>query len=116
MIIVTKCFLRLTTAIVNEYMTLFLQILNCIFILYTNTHLCVWQQVHFLYQYSLQFFLEIFHAAISTRQLTSVKDYADRLNAITSSIFTVMFILLLLSLSFFYRFCYVYVVVEDIKM
>ncbi|KAK7504322.1 hypothetical protein BaRGS_00004626, partial [Batillaria attramentaria] len=46
------------------------------------------QQVHFLYQYSLQFFLEIFHAALNTERLGSTKDYTARLSIITSSLFT----------------------------
>ncbi|XP_076442165.1 cytoplasmic dynein 1 heavy chain 1-like isoform X5 [Babylonia areolata] len=46
------------------------------------------QQVHFLYQYSLQFFLEIFHAALNTQRLGSMKEYAARLSVITSSLFT----------------------------
>ena len=49
------------------------------------------QQVHFLYQYSLQFFLEIFTSVLSTDDLKGVKDYAARLSCITNHIFTVSF-------------------------
>ncbi|RUS77140.1 hypothetical protein EGW08_015096 [Elysia chlorotica] len=46
------------------------------------------QQVHFLYQYSLQFFLEIFHATTSNNpNLTSTKDYTQRLARITTDLF-----------------------------
>ncbi|GFO25932.1 dynein heavy chain, cytoplasmic [Plakobranchus ocellatus] len=46
------------------------------------------QQVHFLYQYSLQFFLEIFHATTSNNpNLTGTKDYTQRLARITTDLF-----------------------------
>ncbi|XP_012938795.1 cytoplasmic dynein 1 heavy chain 1 [Aplysia californica] len=46
------------------------------------------QQVHFLYQYSLQFFLEIFHASTSNNQhLTGLKDHTARLSRITTDLF-----------------------------
>jgi len=45
-------------------------------------------QVHFLYQFSLQFFLEIFHSATSNNQhLTGIKDYTVRLQKITTDLF-----------------------------
>ncbi|KAK3093975.1 hypothetical protein FSP39_022394 [Pinctada imbricata] len=46
------------------------------------------QQVHFLYQYSLQFFLEIFHSVLSDNShLKGVKEYSARLSIITSDLF-----------------------------
>ena len=46
-------------------------------------------QIHFLYQYSLQFFLDIFHSILvdSTGQLSGVKDYQKRLDVITAALF-----------------------------
>lgn len=45
-------------------------------------------QVHFLYQYSLQFFLEIFHAVLyNATRLQGVTDYAARLSIITTNLF-----------------------------
>ncbi|XP_048259760.1 cytoplasmic dynein 1 heavy chain 1-like isoform X2 [Haliotis rufescens] len=45
------------------------------------------QQVHFLYGYSLQFFLEIFHATLNCAQLKNQKEYAARLSIITADLF-----------------------------
>ncbi|KAK6191509.1 hypothetical protein SNE40_003176 [Patella caerulea] len=46
------------------------------------------QQVHFLYQYSLQLFFEIFHSVLSNNpQLNNVKEYASRLSIITTDLF-----------------------------
>jgi dynein heavy chain 1 len=46
--------------------------------------------VHFLYQYSLQFFLEIFHAVLSNNaKLAKVKEYAARLSVVTADLFQV---------------------------
>eukprot|EP00105_Crassostrea_gigas_P045649 XP_019929797.1 PREDICTED: cytoplasmic dynein 1 heavy chain 1 isoform X11 [Crassostrea gigas] len=45
------------------------------------------QQVHFLYQYSLQLFLEIFHSVLQSNKLTGVKEYAARLSIITNELF-----------------------------
>ncbi|XP_052769398.1 cytoplasmic dynein 1 heavy chain 1-like isoform X2 [Mya arenaria] len=45
------------------------------------------QQVHFLYQYSLQFFLEIFHAVLASQKLSGVKEYTPRLDIITQELF-----------------------------
>ena len=49
------------------------------------------QQVHFLYQYSLQFFLEIFHASTSNNPnlAEGSKDYTQRLCRITTDLFMV---------------------------
>ncbi|OWF47212.1 Cytoplasmic dynein 1 heavy chain 1 [Mizuhopecten yessoensis] len=49
------------------------------------------QQVHFLYQYSLQFFLEIFHSVLSSDNLRGMKEYNARLSSITNNIFTETF-------------------------
>ncbi|XP_078314970.1 cytoplasmic dynein 1 heavy chain 1-like isoform X1 [Crassostrea virginica] len=45
------------------------------------------QQVHFLYQYSLQLFLEIFHSVLQSNKLNGVKEYAARLSIITNELF-----------------------------
>ncbi|XP_052274955.1 cytoplasmic dynein 1 heavy chain 1-like isoform X3 [Dreissena polymorpha] len=45
------------------------------------------KQVHFLYQYSLQFFLEIFHAVLKSQKLGGVKEYGSRLAIITQELF-----------------------------
>ncbi|XP_053373809.1 cytoplasmic dynein 1 heavy chain 1-like isoform X4 [Mercenaria mercenaria] len=45
------------------------------------------KQVHFLYQYSLQFFLEIFHSVLASPKLNGVKEYGTRLSVITSELF-----------------------------
>ncbi|ESP05087.1 hypothetical protein LOTGIDRAFT_151884 [Lottia gigantea] len=46
------------------------------------------QQVHFLYQYSLQLFFEIFHSVLSNNpRLNGVKEYASRLSIITTDLF-----------------------------
>merc|ERR1719495_2336981 len=45
-------------------------------------------QIHFLYQYSLQFFLDIFHSIlVDNPALTGVKDYQKRLDFITAALF-----------------------------
>ncbi|XP_033735277.1 cytoplasmic dynein 1 heavy chain 1-like isoform X2 [Pecten maximus] len=49
------------------------------------------KQVHFLYQYSLQFFLEIFHSVLSSDNLKGMKEYSARLSSITNNIFTETF-------------------------
>lgn len=47
-------------------------------------------QIHFLYQYSLKFFLDIFSSALlSNEKLKTVIDYASRLNIITKDLFIV---------------------------
>lgn len=49
-------------------------------------------QVHFLYQYSLHFFLEIFHATTSNNpHLNNIKEHGARLSKITSDLFMVRF-------------------------
>lgn len=51
---------------------------------------CCDGQVHFLYQFSLQFFLDIFAAVLySNPSLESVKEYDKRLAIITSDLFNV---------------------------
>jgi hypothetical protein len=51
---------------------------------------CCDGQVHFLYQFSLQFFLDIFAAVLySNPSLESVKEYDKRLAIITSDLFSV---------------------------
>ncbi|XP_041352869.1 LOW QUALITY PROTEIN: cytoplasmic dynein 1 heavy chain 1-like [Gigantopelta aegis] len=45
------------------------------------------KQVHFLYQYSLHFFLEIFHDVLKCSALKNVKEYAPRLSIITKELF-----------------------------
>ena len=47
-------------------------------------------QVYFLYQYSLQFFLDIFGAVLhNNRKLAGVKEYRARLSTITTDLFQV---------------------------
>ena len=49
-------------------------------------------QIHFLYQYSLQFFLDIFQSVLSKNDgLKNVTDYKKRLEIITHSLFQVCF-------------------------
>ena len=48
-------------------------------------------QVHFLYQYSLQFFLDIFQSVlVSNPHLKGVADYFKRLTTITQDLFQVL--------------------------
>ncbi|XP_071963522.1 cytoplasmic dynein 1 heavy chain 1-like [Antedon mediterranea] len=48
--------------------------------------------VHFLYQFSLQFFLEMFHAVLSENDnLTSVTEHTSRLSIITKDLFQMAF-------------------------
>lgn len=51
--------------------------------------LILYFQVHFLYQYSLQLFLEIFHSVLQSNKLNGVKEYAARLSIITNELFQV---------------------------
>lgn len=47
-------------------------------------------QMHFLYQYSLQFFMDIFHSVLSANEnLNGVKDCSERLAIITKDLFQV---------------------------
>lgn len=47
-------------------------------------------QIHFLYQYSLKFFLDIFSSALlSNEKLKTVSDHTQRLNIITQDLFLV---------------------------
>jgi len=49
-------------------------------------------QVHFLYQYSLQFFLDIFHSVLyNNARMKDVNDYSQRLSIITSDLFQVVY-------------------------
>ncbi|VDP01524.1 unnamed protein product [Soboliphyme baturini] len=49
-------------------------------------------QIHFLYQYSLKFFLEIFASVLNNNpHLTGVTDYAKRLSIITDDMFQVAY-------------------------
>ncbi|XP_044735865.1 dynein heavy chain, cytoplasmic isoform X10 [Chrysoperla carnea] len=49
-------------------------------------------QVHFLYQYSLQMFLDIFSSVLlSNHKLDGIVDYAARLSVITSDLFSVCY-------------------------
>ena len=48
-------------------------------------------QVHFLYQFSLKFFLDIFQVVLSQNpNLKGITDYSQRLNTITTDMFQVM--------------------------
>lgn len=49
-------------------------------------------QVHFLYQYSLQFFLDMFNSVLlSNSKLDGISDYQQRLNIITTDLFQVVY-------------------------
>ena len=49
-------------------------------------------QVHFLYQYSLQFFLDIFHSVLyNNSRLKETTDYSQRLSIVTSDLFQVVY-------------------------
>uniref|UniRef100_A0A915BJF8 Dynein heavy chain, cytoplasmic n=6 Tax=Parascaris univalens TaxID=6257 RepID=A0A915BJF8_PARUN len=48
-------------------------------------------EVHFLYQYSLDFLLEMFTAVLNTPQLASISEYDKRLQIITSSLFQMVY-------------------------
>ncbi len=49
-------------------------------------------QVHFLYQYSLHFFLDIFHSVLyNNARLKEVSDYGQRLSIVTSDLFQVVY-------------------------
>ncbi|KAK6637160.1 Dynein heavy chain, cytoplasmic [Polyplax serrata] len=49
-------------------------------------------QIHFLYQYSLKFFLEIFSSVLhNNTELTSLTDNAERLTVITKTLFSVCY-------------------------
>lgn len=54
-------------------------------------------QIHFLYQYSLQFFLDIFTAVLSesNEHLKGVTDYSQRLSIITTDLFQARFLLII---------------------
>ncbi len=68
----------------QQYMPL-AQACSSIYFTLENMH-----QMHFLYQYSLQFFLEMFSSVlIGNLHLNNVKDYAARLDIITKDLFQV---------------------------
>ncbi|XP_060529688.1 dynein heavy chain, cytoplasmic isoform X3 [Cylas formicarius] len=49
-------------------------------------------QIHFLYQYSLQFFLDMFNSVLlSNPKLDGITDYQQRLNIITKDLFQVVY-------------------------
>lgn len=52
--------------------------------------------MHFLYNYSLEFLLEIFTYVLKSSDLEGVKDYDKRLSIITSNLFKVVFLISLL--------------------
>lgn len=45
--------------------------------------------MHFLYQFSLQFFLDIFNTVLHSPKLDATKDYAARLSIIFTDLFQV---------------------------
>ena len=45
-------------------------------------------QVHFLYQFSLQFFLDIYHSLMVDPQLEGIKEPAARLAIITQNLYS----------------------------
>lgn len=48
-------------------------------------------EVHFLYNYSLEFLMDMFTSALNSPQLTGVKEYDARLSTILQSLFSVIF-------------------------
>ncbi|OXA50597.1 Dynein heavy chain, cytoplasmic [Folsomia candida] len=68
----------------QQYMPM-AQACSAIYFMLDNMH-----QMHFLYQYSLQFFLDMFNSVLNGNpKLGSVKDYSARLDIITKDLFTV---------------------------
>ena len=45
-------------------------------------------QIHFLYQFSLQFFLDIYHSLLNNSKMEEIKDSSERLTAITSQLYS----------------------------
>lgn len=68
----------------QQYMPM-AQACSSIYFMLDNMH-----QLHFLYQYSLQFFLDMFNSVLNGNpKLGSVKDYSTRLDIITKDLFQV---------------------------
>jgi dynein heavy chain 1 len=68
----------------QQYMPM-AQACSSIYFMLDNMH-----QMHFLYQYSLQFFLDMFNSVLNGNpKLTHVKDYSTRLDIITKDLFQV---------------------------
>lgn len=82
-----------TDKVIGEIETVSLQYLPlsqaCSNIYFTMESL---HQIHFLYQYSLKFFLEIFSSVLhNNSELSNLSDNAARLSVITKSLFTVCY-------------------------
>ena len=86
---VSQEYMPLSTACSSIYFTL--EGLNQVKINRKNCNVIVcFLQIHFLYQYSLQFFLDIFQSVLSKNNaLKNVTDYKKRLEIITHSLFQV---------------------------
>jgi dynein heavy chain 1 len=53
---------------------------------------CVILKIHFLYQYALHFFLDIFNSCLQLdEKYANVKDYQQRLGVITMNLFQVCY-------------------------
>lgn len=51
---------------------------------------CIFLQMHFLYQYSLHFFLDTYHTVLyENANLKSISDHSQRLAVITKDLFQV---------------------------
>lgn len=62
-------------------------------------------QIHFLYQYSLQFFLDIFSSVLlNNPKLDSLSDYNTRLTTITKDLFAVSNMNVFLSVKLFFNY------------
>uniref|UniRef100_A0A8C4QZM3 Uncharacterized protein n=1 Tax=Eptatretus burgeri TaxID=7764 RepID=A0A8C4QZM3_EPTBU len=49
-------------------------------------------QIHFLYQYALQFFLDVYHAVLyENPRLQGLTDHTQRLNTLTKDLFQAVF-------------------------
>ncbi|ODM96402.1 Dynein heavy chain, cytoplasmic [Orchesella cincta] len=80
----TDIVIREIDSVSQQYMPL-AQACSSIYFTLENMH-----QMHFLYQYSLQFFLDMFNSVLyGNSKLVSVKDHTQRLDIITKDLFKV---------------------------
>lgn len=79
----TDIVIREIDTVSQQYMPL-AQACSSIYFTLENMH-----QMHFLYQYSLQFFLDMFNSVLYGNKLTTVKDHGQRLDIITKDLFKV---------------------------
>lgn len=75
----------------NELSRFILLIVLLLLLPYLVIVFSVLPQVHFLYQYSLKFFLGIFESSLTTDRLTGVKGHNERLQVISTVLFQTAF-------------------------